>query len=115
MRLEALCARDTPEVNPLCHTTFLTHGRKTGRAIVFWHGYTNCPRQFHSLAKIFFERGYNVLIPRLPHHGLADRMTTALAKLAGDELIAQSDTAIDIACGLAEQVMCRHCGGGSST
>lgn len=103
-RVEALCAQDTAEVNPLCRTTLLTHGRRTGRAIVFWHGYTNCPRQFHTLAERFFENGYNVFIPRLPLHGMADRMTDTLVDLTTEALLAAADTSIDIACGLGEQV-----------
>lgn len=103
-RVEALCAKDTPDINPLCKTVFLAHGQKTKRAIVFWHGYTNCPRQFHQLAGVFFERGYNALIPRLPQHGLADRMTTALERLTIEDLLWLADESLDIACGLGERV-----------
>lgn len=35
---------------------------------------------------MLFDRGHNVLIPRLPHHGYRDRMTTQLARLTRAEL-----------------------------
>jgi dienelactone hydrolase len=50
------------------------------------HGLTASPRQFESFGRILFERGANVFIPRLPRHGLADRLTTVLEDLTADEL-----------------------------
>src|SRR5579864_2216935 len=80
-QLASLQALDTPVVNPQCGTQALTHGRTTERVIVLIHGMTNCPRQYRQLAPLFFERGYNVLIPRMPANGLLDRDTTALSRL----------------------------------
>lgn len=85
-------------------TILLTHGRKTDRAIVFLHGYTSSPGQFACLGQLFYERGYNVLIPRMPHHGLKDRMTTALTQLTAEELTLQTDNVLDIARGLGTHV-----------
>lgn len=103
-RIEKLQALDTEAVNPLSFTTFLTHGHKTERAILLLHGYTSSPRMYVKFAAEFFERGYNVLIPRLPHHGLKDRMTTALENQTESELLAATQDAIDIMQGLGEQV-----------
>jgi alpha-beta hydrolase superfamily lysophospholipase len=51
------------------------------------HGLTASPRQFETFGQILYERGSNVYIPRLPRHGLADRLTTTLAHLTADELL----------------------------
>ncbi len=103
-RIAALQALDTEQVNPVGRTIWLSQREKRERAIVFLHGYTNCPRQFAQLGERFFERGYNVLIPRFPHHGLLDRMTTATALQTEAELLATLNEALDIAQGLGEHV-----------
>jgi esterase/lipase len=103
-RIAALQAADPPDVNPLCRWQFLTHERKVERVIVFWHGYTNCPQQFYRLGQIFFERGDNVLIPRLPHHGLADRMSPAQTQLTTEDMLALVDEVLNLVHGLGERV-----------
>ena len=103
-RIAALQTQDTEAINPVCGTVFLTHGQKVKRAIVFLHGFTNCPQQFRQLGEIFYERGYNVLIPRMPHHGLIDRMTTEQAQLTAEELVAFADETVDVVQGLGDEV-----------
>lgn len=103
-RIAALQAADTPEVHPLARLAFMDHGRRTERAIVFFHGYTNSPAQFRKLGEALHAQGYNVLIPRLPHHGLSDRLTADHALLTAAELTGLADEAVDIALGLGEQV-----------
>jgi carboxylesterase len=103
-RIAALQQLDTPEVNPLCRLHLLTHGRRTARAIIFWHGYTSSPRQFHQLGQIFFEQGYNVLVPRLPHHGLTDRLAPDQSRLTAEDLAALVDGVTDLAHGLGQRV-----------
>jgi carboxylesterase len=51
-----------------------------------------------------YERGANVLVPRLPHHGFADRMTDELARVDADELCAFTDRVLDAAHGLGDSV-----------
>jgi len=103
-RLHQLQARETDEVNPLCRTQLLAHGYKTARVIIFLHGFTNCPHQFCQLAPLFYTRGYTVLVMRLPEHGFANRLTTALARLTAQAMIDLTNEAIDIAHGLGEHV-----------
>jgi pimeloyl-ACP methyl ester carboxylesterase len=91
-------------INPVCHSKLLAHGHKVERAIVLMHGMTNCPRQFVELAPLFFERGYNVLIPRMPHSGLANLDTDALKYVTATELRDCSNTFVDIARGLGDHV-----------
>lgn len=91
-------------LNPVGRLIFMTHGRKMEQSIIFVHGYTNCPQQFKALGERFFDLGYNVLIARMPHHGLADRLTNEHAKLSTEEMIAYGDDVVDIAQGLGEKV-----------
>lgn len=103
-RFALLQAQDDERVNPLCRSQLLSHGRKSERVIILVHGITNCPQQFVELAPLFYKLGYNVLIPRMPHNGLADRMTDDLKHLTARELCTFGDTLVDIACGLGEHV-----------
>lgn len=80
-----------------CHTNLLTHGHRTGRAVLLLHGLTNCPAQFDSLAEALWQGGANVYVPRLPRHGLEDRLTDALAGVTAAELCAAVDSAVDVA------------------
>lgn len=85
-------------------TIVLSHGHPTERVFVLLHGLTNAPVQFQTLGKLLFERGANVVIPRLAHHGLADRMNTDQGNLRATDLIHQAETGLDIAAGLGERI-----------
>jgi len=102
--LARLRARDDFTINPDCHSVLWTHGRKVERAVVLLHGFTNCPKQFAPLGAELYERGWNVLIPRIPRQGLANVMTTDLAGLTAEELVASGEEAVDIARGLGDRV-----------
>ncbi len=82
-----------------------THGRRTPRAFVLLHGLTASPQQFESFGQLLFARGSNVFIPRLPRHGLADRMTTELQGLTGAELVAFANESVATASALGERVV----------
>lgn len=103
-RIDTLRAADTGDLNPLCRLVLMSHGQKTRRSVVLLHGLTNCPRQFESLGRVLHERGANVLIARIPHHGLADRLTPDLANLTADELTRFGDEVLDIGRGLGDSV-----------
>ncbi len=97
--IEARAAADgaDPTIDPRCLPYVLHHDRMAERAIVLFHGFTNCPRQFTLLAQQFFERGFNVYVPRLPRHGLRDKLTADLAGLTAGELIACASGAVELA------------------
>jgi hypothetical protein len=82
----------------------LTHGYETDRVFVLLHGLTNAPRQFRELGEDLFATGANVVIPRLAHHGLADRMTDAHATLSAQDLIRYAQYGVDLAQGLGKNV-----------
>jgi pimeloyl-ACP methyl ester carboxylesterase len=44
------------------------------------------PTQFERVGAELHERGYNVIVPRLPHHGHADPLSNALERLSEDDL-----------------------------
>jgi len=104
-RIEALQQRDSAETLPVARTQFMAQGRKAENTVVMLHSLSNSPEQFYELGKHFFEHGYNVLIPRMPHHGSSERMTQDQAKLTQNELIAYLTEAIDIAQGLGKRVV----------
>lgn len=103
-RFAALAAAGREGIHPACHPLLLTHGRKVEHVVVLFHGFTNCPMQFRRLAEDIHARGMNVLAPRFPHHGLADRMTEDLSKLTAEELTQTAAAAIDIAHGLGDRI-----------
>lgn len=103
-RIEALRLQEPPGMNPVGRLQLLTHGHMMPHAIIFVHGYTNCPQQFHELARRFHALGYNVLSAPLPHHGLADRLTKEHARLTAEELVQYAHEVVDIAQGLGQQV-----------
>jgi carboxylesterase len=104
-RIEVLKVLDhAADVDPQSASIFLSHGVKAERAILLLHGYTSSPRLYIQLAEAFFQRGYNVLVPRFPYHGLKDRLTGALANQSEDELLSFTNAAVDITQGLGEQV-----------
>jgi carboxylesterase len=103
-RVRALIDEDGAAIGPGCGTLLLSHGRPTEHVVVLLHGLTNCPAQFDSLGRLCFERGANVLIPRLPRHGLADRMTTELSRADARELREFTDRVVDAARGLGARV-----------
>ena len=83
----------------------LVHGKRTARAIVLFHGFTNSPHQFRRIAETLYERGDNVVAPRLVYHGLRDGTVHQLANLTAEQLRDHADTAIDIAQGLGGSVI----------
>lgn len=85
-------------------TIVLSHGYPAERVFVLLHGLTNAPRQFRELGEELFATGANVVIPRLAHHGLADRMTDAHARLTAQDLINYAQYGVDLAQGLGRHV-----------
>ncbi len=103
-QIDSLRADDSPAIATDCVTELLTHGRRTAHVVVLLHGLTNCPAQFDVLALTAYANGANVLVPRLPHHGFADRMTDELARVDARELCAFTDRVLDAAHGLGDTV-----------
>ncbi|HEY4305988.1 MAG TPA: hypothetical protein VGM82_16070 [Gemmatimonadaceae bacterium] len=86
-------------------TIFLSHGHRTARAVVLYHGLTDSPRQFADLADSLFADGDNVLVPRLPRHSIQNKDVRELKRLTPGELCRFADETIDIAAGLGDSVV----------
>jgi pimeloyl-ACP methyl ester carboxylesterase len=95
---------DGPNVNPQCHTRLYTHGYRTQRALVLLHQFTRCPQELDAVGRQFFDRGWNVLIPRYPRHGYHNQFSDAIAELRADHLIAAANRAALAASGLGEHL-----------
>jgi dienelactone hydrolase len=87
------------------HSILLSHGAKTEKVFILLHGLTASPPQFAEFGRRLHERGSNVVIPRLPRHGYADRMTEILSELDRDELVDFARTAVDSARELGKRVV----------
>ena len=86
-------------------TIFLSHGRRTSRAIVLFHGLTDSPRQFAQIADSLYADGDNVLVPRLPRHSIQNKDVRELRGLTPGELCHFADETIDVAAGLGDSVI----------
>jgi pimeloyl-ACP methyl ester carboxylesterase len=62
------------------------------------------PAQFERLARDLFERGHNVLVPRLPRHGHADPLSTALERLHAEDLYEAASESVATARELGDRV-----------
>jgi alpha-beta hydrolase superfamily lysophospholipase len=99
-----LLQQDSDAVDPQSRARLYSPGYRTERAIVFFHGLTNSPRQFERLAERFVSRGYSAFIPRVPYHGYTNRMSTDHGNLTVADLVDFAATSIDLAAGLADEV-----------
>jgi carboxylesterase len=104
-RVKRLDAPAADRLSRYGHTVLMTHGHKTRIVVVFLHGYTKAPHEFEPLGKLLFDHGANVLIPRLPHHGLEDRMTTEQAMLTAEEMAVFADEIVNCADELGEHIV----------
>ena len=115
-RIEAIQAdeADIPDLSPECGSILLTHNEKVENTIVFLHGFTSCPVQFATLGEKYFNQGYNVFIPRQPHHGLQEYDGAPLKGLTAEDLAAFGTQVADIAQGLGERVIVVGLSGGGA-
>jgi carboxylesterase len=90
---------------PGCEPSLLTHGRRTSRVVVLFHGFTNCPEQIDRFAERCYAAGDNVLLPRLPEHGFTNRRGPTLGLVTPERITEATDAAIDVACGLGDTIV----------
>jgi len=115
VQVKAMQEEDNRDMSrDVCISKLFDHGSQTENVIVLLHGFTNCPEQFSELGKQFFDTGYNVFIPRQPHHGLSDRLTKDLEKLNAEDLCIFGDKIIDIAHGLGKKISVMGISGGGN-
>jgi len=97
--------RDHADVGQLGRSIFLAQPAPTGRVAVLLHGMSASPTQFASFATSLHDRGYAVLVPRLPRHGYSDRLTDALGQLSAGELKNVTTQALEVARGFGSEVL----------
>lgn len=102
--LRRLLQRDTPEIADRSRSFFALPSQSNGRAALLLHGLTASPGQMERFARSLTERGYAVVVPRLPRHGRSDRLTGELAKLGVAELVDRSSLALEAARELATRI-----------
>lgn len=113
-RFDAIIEEENAIVNDYGHSILMTHGDKTDTVYVIVHGITNSPHQFEELGRMLYDRGHNVLILRMPYHGLKSHDVNELKQLKADDLVAYADQAVDIASGLGNQVNVLGISGGGA-
>ncbi|MBC5809460.1 MAG: alpha/beta fold hydrolase [Candidatus Eremiobacteraeota bacterium] len=104
-RFDALRALDDDKISNAAHSRLYDRGARVPLAVVLLHGFTNCPEQWSRFAEELFDRGHNVVVPRLPGHGDAGRSCARLAKMKVADFVATTNDALDIAHGLGERVV----------
>lgn len=111
---QQLSAADGADIRPECKSQLLRPDQPTGKSVVLLHGFTNCPAQMMELATEYQKRGYAVVVPRLPGHGYADRLTSAPSDVTPVQLTETTEAAVAIAAGLGPDVEVMGISGGGT-
>lgn len=112
--IQAWIADEKAQPGLAINTLARLHGRKTGRALLIFHGITNSPEQFRPLGELFYERGYNVFIPRHPRHGYADRTGRVLRGYQVEEAFEYATRSLEVIRGLGERLTVMGLSGGAN-
>jgi alpha-beta hydrolase superfamily lysophospholipase len=104
-RIAAIQAHEDSIVAPGGGSILLSHGHRTARVVVLFHGLTDSPLQYFPFAQQLFEQGDNVFVPRLPHHAEKMGDVRALGSLTAEELRDLGDRSVDAADGLGDTVV----------
>jgi esterase/lipase len=113
-RFEVIEQEEAEIVNAASRSLLLVHGEPTEEVYVLMHGLSASPRQWDEFGNILYERGYNVLIPRMPHHGLLSNEASEMKVMQVDELRYYGDEAVDIARGLGGEITVIGLSGGGT-
>ncbi len=100
----AVSAEEGILMSPKAGSVLMTHGEKTDKAYVLVHGWTNSPYQWLDFAQLLYDRGHNVLIMRMPYHGLTSHDVGELKHAEPEMVRDYADDTIDIAAGLGDEV-----------
>jgi carboxylesterase len=115
-KIETIQEDEIPITNETSRSIFLNTGAKKDDVYVLIHGLTNAPEEFAELGQLLFEQGHNVLILRMPYHGLKGLEITELDPLTAEDIRGYADQVIDIAAALGENVtVIGISGGGAAT
>jgi carboxylesterase len=104
-RIARLQSADSADVRPECRTHFVSQGRPTPYALVYFHGFGNCPHQADPILKLAADRGWNVFAPRMPRNGLNHPRHPSLSQLTAEELTTYATESGQIASALGQRVI----------
>ncbi len=106
-RINAKQAKEValPGFRPDLKSILLTHGQKTKRAVLWFHGYTVTTLQFAPLAQLCFEKGYNAFVPCNPHHGFENRLSPEVSRVKAEELVRFTGEMVDLMHGLGDEII----------
>ena len=91
-------------MSPKSASVLMTHGQPTDKVYVLIHGWTNSPFQWVDFGQLLYDKGYNVLILRMPYHGLASGSVGELRYATPELMRDYADDTIDIAAGLGDEI-----------
>jgi carboxylesterase len=94
----------TELMSPLADSILLEHGEKTDRVYVLIHGWTNSPHQWEPFAQELYDRGHNVMVVRMPYHGLESHNVGELKHIKPEMLSTYMDDVTDVAVGFGDDV-----------
>jgi len=116
LRIEEICQEEDArgDLSKAGRSILLHYDRKVENVIVFLHGFTSAPIQFLELGEKFYQRGFNIFIPRQPCHGFDDTSTLALQNYNAQVMVDFTSQVIDIAHGLGDRVTIIGLSGGGT-
>jgi hypothetical protein len=103
--IQTLISSTPANIRSECAVQLFEHERPTEKVFVLIHGLSNCPAQFTKLGRQLFERGHNVLIPRIPYHGEQNRLATDWGALTAEDMLDAGNQAADLALALGSTVI----------
>ncbi len=113
-RVEKMQEEELPITNESSRSLLMEHGQKTDEVFVLVHGVTNAPKEFEELGQMLYEQGANVLILRMPYHGLKSGDIKELKPLTTEDLRVYADETIDIANALGDKMTVMGISGGGT-
>jgi pimeloyl-ACP methyl ester carboxylesterase len=102
--VEKIQEEEAPITKEISRSILMTHGEKTEDVYVLVHGVTNAPHEFEELGKMLYDQGANVIILRMPHHGLTSGDISELKALKPEEILDYMNTTVDIADALGDNM-----------
>jgi pimeloyl-ACP methyl ester carboxylesterase len=113
-RFQQLAEVEAEIVSETGGSFLLAHGNRSARAYVLMHGTTNSPTQLLEYGRHLHDRGHNVLIPRMPYHGLRSGQAGELAQISADDLRVFGQDSVEIGAGLGDELVLIGASGGAT-
>jgi carboxylesterase len=113
-RVAEIQKEELPVTHESARSLLMEHGQKTDEVFVLVHGITNAPKEFEELGQKLYDQGANVLILRMPYHGLKSGDIRELKPLTSEDLRVYADETIDIGNALGDKMTVMGISGGGT-